>query len=94
MENEEIRPKEQWLEKLAFEYDGILPYRNETEIVLWLKKKAAEAKNSEESKNYNALIDEAENFGSRDDWGTLDSGMVRFSEFLKLLRARAQCELP
>ena len=55
---------------------------------------ALEAKNSEESKNYNALIDEAENFGSRDDWGTLDSGMVRFSEFLKLLRARAQRELP
>ena len=87
---EDVEPKrdEQWLAKIASEYDGSLPYQNETEVILWLQKKAAELENSEERKQYKALIEEAENFGAGDDWGKLNSGLVRFARFLELLQSR------
>jgi len=36
MENVELKREEQWLAKIACDYDDILPYQNETEVVLWL----------------------------------------------------------
>ena len=90
MENVELKREEQWLAKIASEYDGSLPYQNETEVILWLQKKAAETENSEERKRYKALIEEAQNFGASDDWGMLDPSLVRFARLLQLLQTRVQ----
>ena len=90
MENVEFKRDEQWLAKIASEYDGSLPYQNETEVILWLQKKATETENSEERKHYKALIEEAQDFGARDDWGLLDPGLVRFARLLQLLQSRMQ----
>ena len=90
MENVEPKREEQWLAKIASEYNGSLPYQNETEVILWLQKKAAETENSEERKRYKALIEEAQNFGSSDDWGMLDPGLVRFARLLQILQSRVQ----
>jgi len=87
---EDVKPghDEQWLAKIASEYDGSLPYQNETEVIIWLRKKADESEDSEERKEYKSLIEEAENFGAGDDWGKLNSGLVRFARFLELLQSR------
>jgi hypothetical protein len=90
MENVEFKREEQWLAKIASEYDGSLPYQNETEVILWLQKKAAETKNRQERKQYKALIEEAKDFGSGDDWGKLDPSLVRFARLLQLLQSRVQ----
>ena len=90
MENAELKREEQWLAKITSEYDGSLPYQNETEVILWLQKKAAETKNSEEHKQYKTLIEEAKDFGSGDDWGKFDPGLVRFARLLQLLQSRVQ----
>ena len=90
MENVELKREEQWLAKIASEYDGSLPYQNETEVVLWLQKKATKTENSEERKRYKTLIEEAKNFGSGDDWGKLDPCLVRFARLLQLLQSRVQ----
>ena len=71
-------------------WDGSLPYQNETEVILWLQKKAIETENSEERKHYKALIEEAQDFGARDDWGPLDPSLVRFARLLQLLQSRMQ----
>ncbi len=90
MENEELMHEEQWLAKIASEYDGSLIYENETEVILWLQEKAAETENSEERKQCKALIDEAQDFGGSDDGGTFDPGLVRFAWLLQLLQSRMQ----
>lgn len=90
MENAESRGEDQWLAKIASEYDGGLPYQNGTEVILWLQKKAAETENSEERKHYKDLIEEAQSFGAGDDWGKLDPGLVRFARLLQLLQSRVQ----
>jgi len=90
MENEERIRDEKWLAKLASEYDGILPCQNETEVILWLQNKAAGTIDSEERKHYKALIEEAEYFGSSDDWGMLDTDLMSFARLLKLLQFRVQ----
>ena len=96
MENDELKREElwlgeeQWLAKIASEYDGSLPYQNETEVILWLRRQAAETKNSEEGQHYRELIDEAQDFGGSDDWGKFDPGLVRFARLLQLLKSRVQ----
>jgi len=90
MEKENHIREDQWLTKLASDYDGNLPYHNETEVILWLQKRAAEAENSLERKRYKSLIDEAESFGGSDDWGTLNPELVGFARLLKLLQSRIQ----
>ena len=52
MENVELKSEEQWLAKIASEYDGSLPYPNVTEVILWLQRKAAETENSGQHKRY------------------------------------------
>ena len=88
MENEERILEQKWLEKLASHYDGNLPYQNETEVILWLKKMASESQDTEERRRYKALIEEAEDFGGIDDWGKLDPDMVSFAKFLEILKSR------
>ncbi len=96
MENEGLKGEEQWLgeerwlAKIASEYDGSLPYQDETEVILWLRGKVAETENSEELKHYKALLDEAQDFGGSDDGGTFDPGLVRFARLLQLLKSRVQ----
>ena len=88
MENEEPVLEQKWLEKLAAHYNGNLPYQNETEVILWLKKRASEPQDTEERRRYRALIEEAEDFGGRDDWGKMDPDMMSFAKFLKILESR------
>jgi hypothetical protein len=72
-------------------YDGSLPYQNVTEAILWLQRKAAETENSGEHKSaIRLLIDEAQNFGASDAWGTLDPSLVLFARLLQLLQSRVQ----
>jgi hypothetical protein len=40
--------KEQWLRKLALEYDGSIPFHDEAEILRWLERKAKETQDSSE----------------------------------------------
>ena len=90
MGDQELKHEEQWLAKIASQYDGNLPYQSETEVILWLRKKAAETENNEERKQYKVLIEEAEDFGSADDWGKLDPSLVHFARLLQLLQSRVQ----
>ena len=82
--------KELWLMKLAHEYDGVLPYRSESEVLEWLKDRAAETEDREERKRYRELIEEAEDFGGSDDWGQISGELVKFARFLELLRFRSE----
>ena len=90
MASENHIQEEQWLAKLASEYEGNLPYQNETEVIMWLQKRAAEIEDSAERKKCKALIDEAESFGGSDDWGALDPERVGFARLLMLLQSREQ----
>jgi len=90
MAKENLAKEEQWLEKLASEYDGSLPYQNETEVILWLQKRAAETEDGLERKKYRELIDEAENFGGSDDWGALDPELIGFARLLMILQSRTK----
>ena len=84
--------EDQWIRQLASEYDGSLPYKNETDVILWLEKRAAGVKDVGERKRYKALIEEGRSFGGSDDWGVLDSNLVGFARLLQLLRSRLHDE--
>jgi hypothetical protein len=87
---EERNEEELWLQKLASEYDGNLPYHGEIEVVEWLRHRAEKTGDKEEQKRCRSLIEEAEEFGGADDWGQLSGELVKFARLLELLRARTQ----
>ncbi|MHA2314481.1 MAG: hypothetical protein ACXACF_04250 [Candidatus Hermodarchaeia archaeon] len=80
--------KEQWLRKLATEYDGSIPFHNETEILRWLERKAKETKDSSERTLLKELIEEGRDFGSSDDWGHFSTELVSFAKLVEMLKAR------
>lgn len=87
---EDRKEAELWLFKLAADYDGVLPYRNETEVLEWLKHKAEETGDRDTKKRFMDLVEEAIEFGGTDDWGTISGERVKFARFLELLRSRAK----
>jgi len=84
----ENNEEELWLMKLAYEYDGNLPYHSEIEVLEWLKDRAEETGDREERKRYQELIEEAEEFGGSDDWGQISGELVKFARLLEFLKAR------
>ncbi|MFC2069789.1 hypothetical protein ACFLTB_01265 [Chloroflexota bacterium] len=84
----ESNEEEQWLLKLAWEYDGNLPYHGEIEVLGWLRRRAEETEVKEEKKRYRELIEEAEEYGGTDDWGQLSGELIKFARLLELLKSR------
>jgi hypothetical protein len=80
--------KEQWLRKLALEYDCSTPFHDEAEILRWLERKAKETQDSSKRTLLKELIEEGREFGSSDDWGHLSTELVSFAKLIELLKAR------
>jgi len=51
MENVESRGEDQWLAKIASEYDGGLPYQNETELFYGFRKRLPRRKMMKNASN-------------------------------------------
>ncbi|MFC2038901.1 hypothetical protein ACFLUG_03930 [Chloroflexota bacterium] len=81
--------EELWLQYIASEYDGNLPYHGEIEVVNWLRHRVEESDDKEERKRIRGLIEEAEEFGGSDDWGQISAELVKFARLLELLRDRS-----
>ena len=97
---EEKFDKELWLRQLTAAYDGELPYKNETEVINWLRHRYEATGGKEERSRLRELIEEAsaqshekgsiEEYGGTDDWGELSPELVKFARLLELLKLRAQ----
>jgi hypothetical protein len=68
--------KEQWLRKLAWEYDGDIAHYRDTENINWLQRKSRQTKDSTERMLFKTLIEEGQSFGSSDDWGSFSTEFV------------------